>query len=248
MRSLDDSTLWRISAFERERQESGGSGFMRLGSSTVLPTTLLVELDRLDTTSDGREPLEVMAACLRHRDAAMLCLGLEGLVWPMTLFPLQALYHAPRDLTEAFPSGITRLDLLACEPPGVRPPGHWMHERVAGAEHYRPLPPLLHYMALHGPRRTLLNEIGGSAAYRVLSGTDRGAALSFPGAMGSAVERLRRESASLRDIASWPGLGMERASRMLNALYLGARLIVTRSHPAARESAGGLMGWRKTRR
>ena len=29
------------------------------------------------------------------------------------------------------------------QPPGVRPPGHWMHERVGTAQHYRPLAPLV---------------------------------------------------------------------------------------------------------
>ena len=45
--------------------------------------------------------------------------------------------------------------------------------------------------------------------------------------------RLRREVASLREVASWPGMGRERATRLLNALYLQAGLIVSRSHPDA---------------
>lgn len=246
MRDFEDSTLWRISAFERARQETGGSGFMRL-DKTVLPTTMLADLGRLADAPGGTDALEVMAACLRHREAALICLGYEGLVWPVTLFPIPMSYHAPRDLSEAFPRGIGRLEVLACEPPGVRPPGHWMHERVARTEHYRPLLPLLQYMALHGPRRTLLNEIGGTAAYRMLPppGSDR--TLPVSGVLGSAAERLHRESAALRDIAAWPGMNVERATRLLNMLYLSSRLMVTRTHPAARsEPAAGrsLLGWR----
>lgn len=247
MRDFEDSTLWRISAFERQRQETGGSGFMRLGSATVLPTTLLAELRQMDALPGGTDALEVMAACLRHREAALLCLGHEGLVWPVTLFPMPMSYHAPRDLPQAFPRGIAKLELLACEPPGVRPPGHWMHERVARTEHYRPLLPLLQYMALHGPRRTLLNEIGGTAAYRVLPATGGDGALPRSGAVGSAAERLKRESAALRDIAAWPGMNVERATRLLNMLYLSSRLMVTRTHPAARTepaASAGLFGWR----
>ena len=45
--------------------------------------------------------------------------------------------------------------------------------------------------------------------------------------------RLRREVASLREIAALPGMGRSRATRLLNALYLQAGLIVSRSHPAA---------------
>ena len=69
-----------------------------------------------------------------------------------------------------------------------------------------------------------------------------------PGALGSAVERLRRESVSLKTIAGWPGMSAERASRLLNALYLASELMITRSHPAARDtSSGGLFGWRRSR-
>ena len=38
---------------------------------------------------------------------------------------------------------------------------------------------------------------------------------------------------NLRDMAEWPGFDRPRAMRLLNALYLQAGLIVSRSHPAA---------------
>ena len=234
MRDFEESTLWRISAFERERRETGGSGFATLGRSTVLPTTLLAELRRIEDWSAGEsDVLEVMAASLRHREALLMLLRYEDLVWPVTLFPLQMLYHSPRDMADATPAGLGSVAALAIEPPGVRPPGHWMHERVAQAAHYRPLLPLLWRMALHGPRHELLADIGGTAAYRVVP-SPHGERPTAPGALGPAIERLRRESASLREIAGWPGLGVERASRMLNALYLASSLLTTRSHPAAR--------------
>ena len=58
------------------------------------------------------------------------------------------------------------------------------------------------------------------------------------GAMGSAAIRLRRETVALRDIAGWPGMSVERASRLVNALYLTGGLLVTRTHPAARADPG----------
>ena len=144
MRDFDDTTLWRISAFERVQQETGTSGFARLDRRTVLPTTLLADLRRLG--SDGGEAgdvLEIVAACLRHREPALLCLRHEGLVWPVTLFPAQEIYHSPRSMTLATPEGLATLAVLSTEPPGVRAPGHWMHERVGHVEHYRPLAPLV---------------------------------------------------------------------------------------------------------
>jgi hypothetical protein len=50
------------------------------------------------------------------------------------------------------------------------------------------------------------------------------------------MQRLRQGAASLREMAHWPGMSVERASRLLNALYLCGALMVTRSHPAARSA------------
>jgi hypothetical protein len=44
---------------------------------------------------------------------------------------------------------------------------------------------------------------------------------------------LHRESANLREMSEWPGLNRGRAMRLLNALYLQAALMATRTHPAA---------------
>jgi hypothetical protein len=246
VRDFEDSTLWRVSAFERIRRETGSSGFMRLSGPTLLPTTLLADLRRLDADPVSSDVLEVIAACLRHRESALLCMQLDDLVWPLTLFPNERLYHSPRDLANASLTGLASLKLLMAEPPGVRPPGHWMHDRVAEAEHYRPLSPLLWSMALNGPRRTLLADIAGPAAYRMVVGTS-GQRPSAPGALGSALERLQRESVSLREIAQWPGMSLERASRLLNGLYLAGGLLTTRTHPAAREEkeSRGWFGRRK---
>lgn len=233
MRDFDDSTLWEISEFERVRRETGGSGFMGLNRQTVLPTTLLADLRRLGAEESLADTLEVVAACLRHREPALLCLQHESVVWPVTLFPSQELYHSPRDMALATPAGLAGMKLLSTEPPGVRVPGHWMHERVAHADHYRPLAPLVWRLALQGPRSTLLAEIAGPAAYRFASSRLDGVPPPT-GAIGSAMERMRHETAPLRAIASWPGMSVERASRLLNALYLASALIVSRAAPSAR--------------
>lgn len=234
MRDFEDTTLWRISAFERARlagEDTPGVGFDR---PTLLPTTLLADLQRLEADPAANDVLEVIAACLRNREAALLYLAHGPYVWPVTLFPRQLVYHSPLDVSDiAAEASLARLKLISAEPPGVKPPGHAMHERVAAADKYRPLAALLWSVALNGPRDTVLSEIGGKAAYR-LSGRieDLPAAL---GALQPAALRLRQESASLREIASWPGLSPQRASRLLNALYLTGALMVTRSHPAARD-------------
>lgn len=242
MRDFEDSTLWRISAFERIRAETGRSGFMRLdGRPTLLPTTLQADLARLEEHDAGDDVLEVVAACMRHREPALLCLRHEQLVWPVTLFPTEGLYHSPRDMGQASKDGLAGLKVITTEPPGVRPPGHWMYERIGSVDQYRPLLPWLWAVALHGPRRTLLTEIGGTAAYRALSRSAEGRP-AITGALGSALERLHRESVSCREIARWPGMSPERAARLLNALYLSADLMVTRANPAAKSERGLMRG------
>jgi hypothetical protein len=240
-RDFEDSTLWRVSAFDLMRATTGTTGYARPpDSATVLSSTLLADLDRLEIDLGRGDLLQVMAACLRQREAALLYLQHEGLVWPVTLFPAHDLYHSPRDLLEA--GNLADLSIITIEPPGVRPPGHWMHERVAHGEHYRRLAPLLWAVALHGPRSTLLKEIGGTAAYRA-SPQRLPAEMVAPGAIGSAAERLRHESVALRTIAGWPGMSVERANRLLNGLYVASRLVVTRTHHAARGEPGTAKGW-----
>jgi hypothetical protein len=234
--------LWKVSDFERARTEASSSAFTGLDGPTVLPTTLLADLRRLESIGDSDDVLQVVAACMRQREAAMLCFELDGRVWPVTVFPRQMVYHSPHSLADAGAQVLSRLTLLRIEPPGVRPPGHAMHERVGELEHYRPLAPLVWALSLHGPRSDLLTEIAGSMAYRALkSPIDEG--LAVGGAMRSAADRLRREAVSLRAICDWPGMSVERASRLLNGLYLGSALLATRAHPAARDGkAGGWLG------
>jgi len=241
----DDPSLWRVSEFERRRRESGSLGGA-IGP-TVLPTTLMAELQRADgDPTRGGDLLEVLAAVLRQREAALLYLCLGERVWPLTVFAACDLYHSPRPL-EPEGKGLAELGLLAIDPPGLRPPGHYQSERVGRAECYRPLVPLLWQLALHGPRERPLAGIGGTVAYRALgTATAVAAAAGVGGAVGAALERLRRETASLRDIAGWPGMSVARAARLVNALYLTQALRVLHAHPAARpEPSGGLLGrWR----
>jgi hypothetical protein len=233
MRDFEDSTLWRISAYERLRVERGSSVFAQLGENTMLPTTLLADLRHLEIRRESADVLETLAACMRHRQPALVCLQYDDLVWPVTVFPAELAYHSPRDLALATPDGMASLKVLSCDAAGLRPPGHWMHERVGRMEHYRPLKPLLWNLALNGPRSELLAEIAGNAAYRVT--LSREARLFAPGALGPAAERLRRDAATLRDIAAWPGMSTDRACRLLNGLYLTSALMIMRSHPAARQ-------------
>lgn len=237
MADFEDSSLWRISDFERQR----ASGQAARDATTLLPTTLQADLQRLRPRATGDEDvLEVVAACQRHREAALLYLGCGPRVWPVTLFPARSLYHSPRAVSEAGPAqALGRLRLLGVEPPGVRPPGDHRHERVARADLYRPLEELLWALALNGPRHALLGAVPGDARFRLAAGVDA-AALPRGGAIGPSIARLRAGSAGLRDIAGWPGMSLERAGRLLNGLYLTGSLIVLRHPDVGRREASSL--------
>ena len=241
MKGFDTSSLWRVSAFRRARREGSLDVDHGADRPTLLPTTLLADLRRLQGDGLEGDVLEVIAACLRNHEAALLYLEQGDFVWPVTLFPREGLYHSPRDaLAEA--AAMSGLRLLSIEPPGVRAPGSFMTERVAGADRYRPLTDLLWAAAMNGPRPTLLDEIGGRVAYRLVVSNKR-ALPPTRGAVASAILRLERDAAALRDIARWPGMSVERASRLLNALYLIGALLVSRSHPSARGAPSGWAGF-----
>jgi hypothetical protein len=246
MKDFEPSTLWSISAFE-EARNSGRLGAGQDDRPTLLPTTLLADLRQLRKDPSNDDVLEVIAACVRNREAALLYLEHGRNVWPVTIFPREHVYHSPRDAAQMAGGGMSALRVISAEPPGVKPPGDAIHERVARSDRYHPLASFLWAVALQGPRSTLLSEISGRVAYRMTSSSAEDMPPSL-GALSSAVGRLRNDAASLRDVASWPGLSVERASRLLNALYLTGALMVSRSHPAARSEPRGWRGWLGRRR
>ena len=66
--------------------------------------------------------------------------------------------------------------------------------------------------------------------------------LELSGSLADAVARLKRETTNLREMSQWPGFDRERATRLLNGLYLLAGLMVSRTHPAATND-----GWSSSR-
>jgi hypothetical protein len=232
--------LWRVSAFQRAMSELAAMPDPSSGLGTRLSSlspSLLADLQRFEHTPHGAEVLEVMAACLRHSQNVAIHLDREGFVVPLTVFPRERLFHSPLPMASLLEPSLANLRLLQVEPAVLKPPGHKHSELVGAAHLYHPLGTLLWLLALYGPRRELLPEIAGPAVYRVAPGLDL-RNLEISGALASAIARLRREAVPLRALAEWPGLGVERASRLLNALYLQSGLMISRTHPAALSS-----GW-----
>ena len=172
------------------------------------------ELSQLQRIERADDMLETVAACIRCHESALILLRHDGLVWPLTLFPQVNLYHLPRSISPSLQQGSRDMEVIAVEPPGLRPPWHVALESLAERPGYRSLAPLLWALALHVPAARLLRAISGHAAYRITAGLGGEGVLA--GALRSSFVQLRSQIASQRDIAAWPGMDAERAARLLN--------------------------------
>jgi hypothetical protein len=200
------------------------AGATRLSS---LDPLLLKDLQRFEARAkagEGLELVEVLAAAVRHNRALRLMVEHGPHLLPLTVRPRERLVRAPLPAAAWDSLDWPTLRVLQVEPAGA--------PMSTEQQPATPLGPVLWALALRGARGELLPEIVGPAAYRIAPTTDLGA-LQLADALGAAVERLQRETAPLEAIARWPGMNRERASRLLNGLYLQAGLIVSRAHPAA---------------
>lgn len=229
--------LMRASAYQRYLDELSDSSRGAISTRiSQLSPSLQADLLRFGADGGGSEIVEVMAACVRHAKRVTIHLQCGERVVPLTVFAQERLVHCPLPIDELMGKHLLDLRVMHVEPALLRPPGDPDKALVGAPEQHHSLAPLLWELAMRGMRRELLPEISGPAAYRVAPGLDIDA-LPCNGTLRTTIRRLRRQAATLREIADWPGMDRERAMRMLNALYLQSGLIVSRSHPdAVRES------------
>lgn len=232
---VDTPELMRVSAFRRQLEgdlDSTGAPAQTTRTSQLGPS-LLQDLVRFEREGHKGELLEVLAACVRHGRSLLVHLQIDDRMLPLSVFPSERVVHMPLAMERFLELPLGDLRVINFEPPSMRPPG----ERRAGVPavdpmSFWPLGPLLWELALRGSRDELLPEIAGNAAYRIAPGMDI-KSLSLSGSLAAAAEKLKTNTCSLREIASWNGFDRQRAMRMLNGLYLQAGLMVSRSHPAA---------------
>ena len=226
--------LTRASAFNRYLDEMAAESTQGGANSRIsqLSPSLQADLMRFEQDGTGSEAIEVIAACIRHAKRVAIQLQCGERLVPLTIFPQERLVHCPLPMAELIERHVPSMRVLQVEPALLVPPGDEQRALIGDAHLHYPLAPLVWEMAMRGPRRELLPEISGPAVYRVAPGLDL-AGLPTSGAMRAAIERLRRQACNVSEIATWPALDRERASRLLNALYLQAGLMVSRSHPDA---------------
>lgn len=234
--------LMRASEFQRYLDELGPDAAEAASSRlSSLSPSMLADLLRFEEEGRAGDLLGVLAAAVRHGQALTVHLRSGSSVVPLTLFPMQRLAHCPLEMDRFLAGDLAGLRVMQVEHAVRRPPGDRDRVLVDDAERYKPMGPLLWLMALRGARAELLPELAGQAAYRVSPAFGLGGLPMAP-ELHAAIGRLRRATHNLREIAAWPGMTPERASRMLNAVYLKAGLIVSRTHPAATNE--GWQGYR----
>lgn len=216
---------------------AAGAASTQLSSLSV---SLLQDLTRPELGQPGRRALlEVLAASVRHAQGVSARLQLaDAQELLLTVLPRQRLMHCAWSLNRLLATDLSRWQVLEVTAATVRPPTPLFglaQEPIAPP--FATLAPLLWAVALAGVRGALLPELAGQAAYRVAPGVNL-SGLYMPGPMLACVGLLRRETCSRRTLAACHDIGTERATRLLNALYLQSALIVSRSHPAATN-----LGW-----
>lgn len=225
--------LMRVSAFRRYLDESSREGDSVNSCLSSLSPSLMVDLQRFEQNGRQTELLEVVAACVRHSRNLAIHLECDDRVLPLTIFPVSRLAHCPLAMPQFLQMRLNDLIVLHVEQAVLKAPTD--SERLINETDlslFAPLGSLTWELALRGSRSELLPEISARAAYRIPPGVDlRG--LELTGSLAAAVTRMKRGTTNLKELASWPGFDRERAMRLLNALYLQAGLMVTRTHPAA---------------
>jgi hypothetical protein len=197
-----------------------------------LSPSLMQDLLRFDDDKPQRELLEVLAAGVRHTQPLAITLAWDQHALTLSVFPAQRLVHCPMPMADFLAGPLDTMLVRQVQPAALRPPGSAEPARIGQPALYAPLGPLLWAVALRGSRDALLPELAGQAAYRVSPGISLGG-LEVPAAMAACISQMRRQTSNLRELADWQGIGVQRAMRLLNALYLQSGLIVSRTHPAA---------------
>jgi hypothetical protein len=226
--------LMRASAFQRYLDDVARQGEPDAMASrlSTLSTSLMLDLMRFEQEGKQGGVIEILAACIRHARKLLIHLQMQDRVVPLTVFPVEHLVHCPMPMAQFLALPLSDLSVLHVEPAMLRPPGDRMPAMVGEPQHYSALGPMLWELALRGARDELLPEIAGQAAYRISPGLNL-RILDLSGSMAEAVARLKRDTTNLRELSQWPGFDRERATRLLNGLYLQAGLMVSRTHPAA---------------
>ncbi|MDH4060301.1 MAG: hypothetical protein OEU94_05765 [Aquincola sp.] len=200
-----------------------------MGPSTLSPS-LLSDLQRFADEECETDLLPVLAASVRHAKALAMELHLGEADVMLLVFPREQTFRCSLDLCALPPEATTRLRLVR-----VGPVLESQSQATADAAtpHVGILAKILWLLALHGARDELLPEIAGPVRYRLAPGVPL-RSLPMDPWIQPLLQGLRGEPATIEELDTPTELARARARRLLNAIYLQGRLMVTRSLPMQR--------------
>jgi hypothetical protein len=187
-------------------------------------------LQRFEQRGQQSELLEVLAAAVRHGQPLAIHLQWGDQVVTLTIFPAQKLAHCALPMHRFMASRLSDLQVLQVER-ALRTPGEGPQGLVGRSRAIRAAGPLLWELAMRGSaRRTAARDRrpGGLPHH---PGRDL-RRLELTGSLAAAVTGCAADQQPARD-RRVAGLRPRAGHALLNALYLQAGLIVSRTHPAA---------------
>jgi hypothetical protein len=199
--------------------------------STLSPSTLSPSLHsdvmRFADEACDTDLLPLLAAIVRHVKPLSLHLHHGDRIIVLSVFPREQQFYCNVDVCALGADEMSQLRLVY-----VSPVLATKSRDLAdmGLPHVRSLATLLWQVALHGARDELLPEIAGTVRYRLAPGVPL-RALPMDSWILPVLHRLRGESSTLEAMASQTTAGLPGTRRLLNAIYLQGRLMVTRSLP-----------------
>lgn len=189
-------------------------------------SSMQAELRKLADSPQHCSALAVVAASVRHSHPMAMKVQVLERSTTLAVFPKLRQFRCEVDLCALSQAEMARLVLVKVEAvPPLEPSAGAVGRLGLGS-----LSLLLWQMAKHGATEELLPEIAGPAVYRVSPGLQI-AALPPDPEMVAVLQLMRRRPFTLEELASCPGFSRARACRLLNAVYLQAGLIVSRSLP-----------------
>lgn len=201
-------------------------------SSTLSPS-VLSDLLRFEDRACGADLLPVLAAIVRHTHPLLVYLQHLDRIVELSLFPRQHHFRCDLDLLNLACEEAAQLQVMHVAP---IPSSGMLDPAAAYAAHSGPVALLLWKMALHGSRHALLPEIAGPVRYRLAPGPSLRRMPMEPWC-APILHRLRGEAASARELAEESGTDPACTRRLLNAVYLQGRIMITRSLPLQRPAS-----------
>lgn len=186
-------------------------------------TSMQADLRKLADSPRHCSALAVVAASVRHSHPMVMKVQIGHHVTALAVFPRDGQYQCEFDLCMLPREQLAGLRLVQVE---SRAPLYSDSVRLG----LGPLGPMLWQLAKYGPTDELLPEIAGPAVYRLAPSLQL-ADLPLDPELTAVLQQLRRRPCLVDELAACPGFSRARVCRLLNAIYLQAGLIVTRSLP-----------------